>query len=123
MVNPGKMRERIDLQRASRTPDGQGGWTEGWATYATVHARVRPLSSRDQWVAMSTGSRTTHEVTVRTSTAEAYPDALSRPKASDRVLWNGNVLRPTGAPVNRDEHRRYLTFPAVLEDERAEVVG
>lgn len=41
--------ETVVIQRATRTADGRGGWTETWADQATVYAKVRPLSGSEVW--------------------------------------------------------------------------
>lgn len=104
--NPGDLRERVELQSSTRTKDGGGGRTLSWATYDTVWARVRPVSSRERFVADQTGARTTHEVTLRT---HATLDA------KHRIVWETKVLRIVGDPVNADERGAYVMVPTVHE--------
>jgi len=38
--DPGRLRERVTIERPTRTPDGAGGATIGWSVLATVRAEV-----------------------------------------------------------------------------------
>jgi SPP1 family predicted phage head-tail adaptor len=47
MTRLGELTERIELRRATRATDNVGGFTETVSTYATVWAKVVPLSGRE----------------------------------------------------------------------------
>jgi len=44
----GELDQRVELQKFTRSPDGQGGFTETWTTEATVWAHVRPQTGRER---------------------------------------------------------------------------
>lgn len=43
-MSAAKLRTSMTLQRPEKTPDGAGGWTVEWVTYANVKGHVAPLS-------------------------------------------------------------------------------
>lgn len=65
------LREVVEFQSKTRTPDGAGGFTESWAavTGAPTRAYVRQLSSGEQWASQRTEGRSTHMIVVRYSSA------------------------------------------------------
>lgn len=42
------MKSKIEVQRKARVSDGQGGFTESWATISTERGRIRPASAGEQ---------------------------------------------------------------------------
>lgn len=46
-MEAGKLRDRIELQRASVAIDSHGDQVKTWATLATVWGSVEPLSGRE----------------------------------------------------------------------------
>lgn len=102
---PGSMDQRIELQRATRTPDGGGGHTEEWVTYATVWASVRPMSGRERYHAQQTQASANYRI-------KLYNRADIDP--ADRILWRGRVLniRFLADAGPRD---LYLTIDAEIE--------
>lgn len=73
-------RHRVELQALSTTPDGQGGVTSAWVTYATVYAKVVPVRGRKLWAARQAQSELSHEVTIR------YRSDVS---TAHRVVYSG----------------------------------
>lgn len=97
-VDPGELRTELELEEASRTPDGAGGFTESWTQIATVFARLQPIVVRDRFGADQTIEEVTHRVTIR-----HRPDVASgmRFVMGDRILSILTVHDP-------DETGRYL---------------
>jgi SPP1 family predicted phage head-tail adaptor len=108
-MRAGLLRNRVQLQRKTRTSDGQGGWTETWTTYDTTWARVRPLSVDEHQAAMQPDARARYEVTIRANTSTVA--------GPDRVLFGSKVLDVIGPPVNMDEREKFLSFPAAHDSE------
>lgn len=50
----------FDVERRSRTSDGQGGWTIGYAATGTVEGRIRPAGSAEREVAQAEGRQISH---------------------------------------------------------------
>lgn len=62
------MRHRITFQFVTRTPDGQGGFTEVWANLAsvpTVWAFVCPVAARERLFSSQVQYQRTHKVAMR----------------------------------------------------------
>lgn len=95
-MNPGAMRERIQLLR----PDQSGsGWQNvTWTPVDTVWARVAPLSGRERTEQQATVTKIDYRVTMRDrdDITEAW-----------RIGWNGAQLKII-AITNPDEHEAYL---------------
>lgn len=47
ILNPGDMRHRIILEKPTKVPDSQGGFTTTWSTQATIWAYIEPMNSRE----------------------------------------------------------------------------
>lgn len=104
-MRAGDLDQRIELQRLTRMPDGGGGYSEEWTTYATPWASVRPMSGRERYHAQQTQASANYRVTIR------YRADV---QDADRILWRGRVLnirfRADAGP--RD---LYLTIDAEIE--------
>jgi SPP1 family predicted phage head-tail adaptor len=85
-MQPGKMDQRITLQRVTRTQDSIGGTTETWADLLTVWAHIKPLSGRE----MMDAQRVT-PVTRYRAVIWWRGDANGAPfyTPADRVIWHG----------------------------------
>jgi head-tail adaptor len=46
MIDPGKLKTRLQVQAPAETDDGQGGVTRSYTTLTTAWAQVTPVSSR-----------------------------------------------------------------------------
>lgn len=64
-LDPAKLRHRIEIQSVTQTADGAGGYTESWATVATVWASIEPANGREKWMAMQTETYMTHVIMCR----------------------------------------------------------
>lgn len=99
----GAMDQRIALQAETATPDGIGGVTKAWATFATIWAKVTPQRGQE---AMQEGRMAASETVKFTIYSRADVTELTR------IVWGGvnyNV-RNVQAGSNRD-----LTMVVVAE--------
>ena len=97
-VSLGDMRERVALQRVTiETRDAVGGLVQTWAAYATVWARVQPMSQREQFARQQLKASASWAVTIRARTDVA---------TQHRVVWRGRTFEVTGVE-NADERRRF----------------
>jgi SPP1 family predicted phage head-tail adaptor len=64
-MNPGEYRHRITIQEKGMTPDGEGGWEEGWNDLQTVWAKIEPIQARQQYQFNSVGVDASHRIKVR----------------------------------------------------------
>ena len=97
-IDPGALRHPLTLQQAVRTPDGAGGFSESWATVATVFGKVEPLGTESSARADQMLEAVTHRVTIRKRGDVA---------AGMRFDWNGRVLEIVTAH-DPDETGRFL---------------
>jgi SPP1 family predicted phage head-tail adaptor len=89
----GDLTERIELQSKVRTPDGVGGATTDWTTYATVWAMVRPMTGRELENAMRAEGKANYLVAIRNRTDV---QETHRAKWRDRYL-NLRFIKRAGA--------------------------
>lgn len=60
-----KLDQRATLQAMTLTPDGGGGYVEGWQSFATVWVHLAPTGARDALGPDMLESRARHSVTLR----------------------------------------------------------
>lgn len=99
-MQAGRLRHRVELQRATDAIDAYGDTTPTWATLATVWAAVEPISGREYFLAQQTNSEVSTRITIR-----AVPGVILTPK--DRIRW-GSRLFDLQAVIDRDERGREL---------------
>ena len=100
-MNPGRLDQRITIQRLETTRDEFGGVIEEWALLASTWAAVEPLTGRELFAAQATQSETTYRLTTRYM---ANVDASCRV-----VLDDGRVLGIVAVIDLRNQHR-YVQF-------------
>ncbi|MBC8048819.1 MAG: phage head closure protein [Chitinophagales bacterium] len=61
----GQMRRRVIIEAPERAGDGAGGFTETWASVATVWARVRARGGLERMRADRLASVVSHDITIR----------------------------------------------------------
>ncbi len=98
-----KMKHRISLQAVSQVSDSQGGFTESWATFATVWASIRPAKGFEKFQAAQLQTPVTHKITIR-----YRPDVTTK----HRLLFGTRVFGIKEA-LNRDEAKQYLDIQAI----------
>lgn len=98
-VNPAELRQIVTLQKPNpvEVRDEVGERIDDFLDVETSHAKVMPLTVRDQFLAGQAQASTTHLVTMRWSPSNAVADGSWRIKFGQRVL----VL--DGPPKNLDE--------------------
>jgi len=62
MTRIGNLRRRLDLQKQSFTPDGEGGFVTNWISVAALWGEIMPASGAQ---AVSLDRRITHLVRIR----------------------------------------------------------
>lgn len=101
----GKMDQRIELQRLDRIPDGGGGYSEEWATYAEVWAEVLPLSGRERYQAQQTAASANYRIRIYNR-----PDVLP----ADRIVWRGKIMN-IRFPADAGPRELFLMIDAETE--------
>lgn len=64
-TDPGALRKRLTLQAPVATPDGIGGFAEGWSDVATLFARLEPVAAASRFGAGRELETVTHRVILR----------------------------------------------------------
>jgi SPP1 family predicted phage head-tail adaptor len=64
----GEARQRATLEAKTLTPDGGGGFSESWDSYASVWAQLLPQGGSEPLEAGRTESRVSHRMLIRRRT-------------------------------------------------------
>jgi len=105
-MNPGELRERIELQKPQETQNALGEVTQTWQTYATRYASVNTLSSKQAIATNQQGLTLTHKVRLRT---------IEGLKDGNRLRWRNRTLQI----VSIIQYENF-TVTELLCDERAD---
>jgi SPP1 family predicted phage head-tail adaptor len=100
----GDLRESITLQHLIQTERAGGGYDTAWQTYATVSAKVHPVSSRDRVFLERVESSITHEIVIRYRTDM---------RTDDRAVWRDHPMK-LDPPINIEARNRWLQISATI---------
>jgi SPP1 family predicted phage head-tail adaptor len=97
MIDPGRLRDRVTIQRATETRNSIGEVVQTWGTYAERWASVEGLSSREVLLSGQQQTEVTHRVRMR------YVEGMTQQM---RLFWRDRVLEITSLLEhnNRTEH-------------------
>ena len=97
MIDPGKLRERVEVQTATESRNALGEPVRTWATAATVWASVEGVSAREALGFGQLDVTVTHRVRMR---------HISWLTQNVRLLWRNRVLEIVSLLEhgNRSEH-------------------
>lgn len=102
MLDSGKLRHRVSIERVSYVQDATtGAMVEAWAEIAKVWAAVEPLSAREFVQSAAGQSEVTARITIRTR------DIL----ATDRIAYRGVVYNIRGVLPDKESGLEYITLP------------
>lgn len=101
-MNPGQLRHRVSVQSRTRVSDGQGGYTETWATVTNgaTFAKIEPASSQEVFRANQLKHVVTHKVTIR------FLDGIT---SAHRVVFDGRAFNVRSV-LNPGERGRVLSL-------------
>lgn len=103
MLTAAKLDRRITIERATETFNGFNEPVQTWATYATISAARMDASDGEKFAAGQVGSFLVTWFKFRHSPTTA---AI---KASDRVIYDGEVWQIQGPPKEtKDGRNRFL---------------
>ncbi len=102
----GRLRQRLALQAATRTPDGGGGASESWTTIAQLWAEIRPTGGTESFEADAVAGRVSHEITIRYRSGVAPAMRLVSGTRRFEIL----------AVIDIEERRRWLKCLCVERD-------
>jgi SPP1 family predicted phage head-tail adaptor len=96
----GSLRNSVVLYSSTVAKNAYGEDVATWASYDTVWASIRPVSSRESESAMQTVGTVSHEVVIR---------YLSTVSIKHRAYFGTRVLE-IASIANKDERNEYLTL-------------
>ncbi len=65
-MEAGKLDQRIDIEQVTETPDGSGGQTQTWGTFASrLPAGIQTANGSEQWRAAQVDPNLTHAIKIR----------------------------------------------------------
>lgn len=87
--SPGQLRQIVAIQAKTRTADGQGGFTEAWATVsgAPTRAMIQAAPGSERWGHDRTNPANTYKMVTR---------HFSGATAAQRVTWSGGTYAVLG---------------------------
>ncbi len=80
-AQPGELDQRLRIESQNNAADGQGGFTKGWSTVATVWAEVEPITGREGVEADRLEFALRYRITIRTG--QTFD-------TSARLVWTSN---------------------------------
>ncbi len=96
------LKHRMELQSLTRAADNQGGWTETWATVATVWAGIEPVKGWERYQAQQIQVPVTHKITMR-----------YRAVTTAQRLVYGSRIFGIKEVLNVNEESRFLQIKAI----------
>lgn len=105
-MNPGELRELIEVQKPQETQNALGEVTQTWVTFATRYASVSTLSSKQALSAMQQGLTITHKIKLR---------SLDGLNDSYRIRWRNRTLQ-----IISLLELEYFTVTELLCEEKAD---
>lgn len=96
-----KLREKINIEKPIRVPNGSGGFTTKIEQHAgPLWAEIKPASGRERFFAQKLEMDITHRITLRF-------DPVLNLKPNMRVLFESRIFKILSI-INRDERSRWL---------------
>jgi SPP1 family predicted phage head-tail adaptor len=100
----GQMKQFVELQSYTTTPDGMGGTTAEWESIGKVWADIQPVNGSERWEIESIKGNISHVVTIRYR-------ALDN---ENRFVYNGRIFHIKYA-IDKGEDGAYIKL-AVMEE-------
>jgi SPP1 family predicted phage head-tail adaptor len=102
----GELKHRIQIQRETQEPDGQGGQEVSWSDVATVWAKIEPVSASERLYTRQIQYQRTHKVIIR------YLAGLTDDVNNNyRFLFDGRTFQIKGI-YKLDEDKFWLKIDA-----------
>jgi SPP1 family predicted phage head-tail adaptor len=98
VTTTGKRRHRVTIQQQTPTPDGQGGSTLVWSTFATVWTELVVTSAHERVFSQQVQYQRSHSMTIR------YLEDLN---TNMQCLFDGRTFQIKGIRP-KDERKFYM---------------
>lgn len=95
---PSELRHRIAIQKRTQSPDGLGGFSESWITFASTWAKISPTSARERFFSEKLEHNITHKITIR------YRSGIS---PDMRIQFGTRIFKINGI-INPEERNIWL---------------
>lgn len=102
-LGPGDLRNKIVVESFTNTPDGEGGFTEAWATNSTLWAMIQPRLGNERFFGQRIEENITHIITTR------YVSGLD---TSMRISFDSRYFQIKSI-ISPMENKEYLMFLCV----------
>lgn len=97
------MNKRLELQAKTRTSDGQGGYTEAWATSAIIFGSIEPVKAYEKYQAMQMETPVSHKIMTR------YRSGVT---TANRLIYDSRVF-DIKEVINVNEDSAFLKITAI----------
>lgn len=101
-MKPSKLRHRITIEERTQTADNYGGFTESWATHATVWAEIQAANGSERFFAGKLAHNVTHKIIIR---------HLPTLTADMRLKFGSRIFKIVGL-INHSERGRWHEITA-----------
>jgi SPP1 family predicted phage head-tail adaptor len=96
----GRLNQRVQLETATLTPDGMGGFTQAWSQAASLWAEIEPVEQSESVYAGRVSNPTRWRITLRAS------QAIS---PGQRLAWGARLLAIESVRLAPGSDRQTLT--------------
>jgi head-tail adaptor len=111
MIDPGRLKRRLQIQAPVETGDGQGGVVRSYATLTTAWAQVTPLA----WRVASTGASVEADAEGATARYRILLRSNFALTLQHRLVEGARVFRISG--IRDADDRRFIAVDAELRVE------
>lgn len=108
-IHSGKLRSKIKIERVSKTPDGSGGWKDGWATIGEPFAWWKGLTGGEQFQAMRVSPENRVKIIIR---YEDDGDGSPFYSGADRVTYRKRTYSIESV-IDIEDRRKWLELMLV----------
>lgn len=77
-ITAGMLRNKLTVERLTRSADGMGGYTKSWSSVQTAWMRLKPLSGSERLHAQHLEATTTHRAYCRATVDVQTEDRLTK---------------------------------------------
>ena len=97
-MDAGNLRNKIEIQRRAKVPDGGGGFTLSWVKVFSTYAEIKPMTGSEGLVGMQLQAQVSHDIIIR------YRAGVT---AANRVLFEGRPFNIVSV-INVEERKKWL---------------